>query len=115
LGKYFYLPELHTTRKVWYGEAESPTNPLSNTNLTPSPLPQLPSPLKSFYIIDNYSDAGQAIAISPQSKDVIMGKGVKELSEVDSLPHFWSDWKVTCTPLLHNNWFFSLTPHCINW
>lgn len=70
---------------------------------------------KSFFVIDNYTNAEQAVAFSPQSKDVRVGKGVEELSGVDDLPLFWSDWKVTCTPLLHRNWFFSLTPHCINW
>lgn len=125
---YFYLPELHTTRKVWYGEAQTsspadhPLFPLAPTSpKPPSESNQLPqksspsSPSLSFYVIDNYDDKDQAIAISPQSKDVIVGKGVEELSEVDHLPHCWSDWRVSCTPLLHRNWFFSLTPHCINW
>eukprot|EP00026_Physarum_polycephalum_P013716 Phypoly_transcript_14148.p1 GENE.Phypoly_transcript_14148~~Phypoly_transcript_14148.p1 ORF type:complete len:189 (+),score=34.05 Phypoly_transcript_14148:136-702(+) len=114
----FYLPELHTTRKIWYGEAGSQTSPLPKlapaSPLSSPPLPSSTTP-KSFYVIDKYGDTDQAVAFSPQSKDVIVGKGVEELSEVDNLPHFWSDWRVSCTPLLHNNWFFSLTPHCINW
>ena len=125
LTTYFYLPELHTTRKVWYGESDAnnsnnvPSLPLLPPHLglpSPSlPLSHAPSSPKSFYVIDNFGETDQAIAFSPQSKDVIVGKGVEEFSEADNLPHFWSDWKVSCTPLLHRNWFFSLTPHCINW
>lgn len=124
-NRYFYLPELHTTRKVWYGESNSPTNSNPNSPTLQSspvehPFPLLPPSTepssKSFFVIDHFNDSEQAIAISPQSKDVFVGKGVEELSsEVEQLPQFWSDWKVTCTPLLHHKWFFSLTPHCINW
>lgn len=77
--KYFYLPEFHTTRKVWYGESAPLNNNLPLSSPSQPPKPSSPSPPssttpKSFYVIDNYGDTEQAIAFSPQSKDMIVGK-----------------------------------------